>query len=370
MGKMVATPRISLMQLPLILFAVALLPAGLLRGQEPVSALKGLDPTRLVEGREIEGSKTIFVDRYGYRYHFASVETKAQFEKDPAAYSIQLGGGCGRMGPLSGRGNPDRFHVHDKKIYIFASDQCREGFKKAPEKFVERTEAPPTGDAEAAKKGAALLEKVVEGFGGKAVIDGLKTLRIVDVIKQMSGGKEWVNKRSTTVRFPCDFRTIDDWGGESVYGHAHSVAGAVFLSVKEAPRVAEPEIADVMKRETLRIPIVLLAHRAEKGFIAIANGAEKLGDFTLEKVEIGYFGTKTIWFIDPATGRIHRIAYVARNGSFGDFVRDFSDFRTIDGLVYPFKVDVTFNGKPSGDSIVHDSIKTNIDVADDAFRKM
>lgn len=350
--------------------AVAIFLSVAAHAQEPLRVLKGFDPTHLVLGREVEGAKDLFVDRYGYRYHFASAETKAKFEKDPGAYSIQLGGGCGRMGPLSGRGNPDRFHIHDKKIYIFASDQCREGFKKAPEKFVERTDAPPTGDAEAAKRGAALVEKVVEGFGGKAVIDGLKSLLIADVIKEMSGGKEWVNKKSTTVRFPCDFRTIDDWGGESVYGHAHSAAGGVFLSVKESPRVAEPEIADVMKRETLRIPIVLLAHRAEKGFVAIATGAEKLGDLTLEKVEIGYFGTKTTWFIDPATGRIHRIAYIARNGLFGDYVRDFSDFRTIDGLVYPFKVDVTFNGKPSGESIVHDSIKINMVVGDDVFRKM
>jgi hypothetical protein len=43
-------------------------------------------------------------------------------EAEPERFAVQMGGGCGRMGPLSGSCSPERFAVHDGRIDIFASD--------------------------------------------------------------------------------------------------------------------------------------------------------------------------------------------------------------------------------------------------------
>lgn len=88
------------------------------------------------------------------------------------------------------------------------------------------------------------------------------------------------------------------------------------------------------------------------------------------KKDSRYRVPNSISFIEKATGRILRTACVSRSGSFGDYLRDYSDSRAVDGLIDRFKVDVAFNGKPSGESIVHVSVTKNVDVVDDAFKRM
>ena len=111
-------------------------PALSLRGL----ALRGLDPLELVAGNEVEGDPALTYDRNGFRYAFVSEENREEFHEEGGRYEIQLGGACGRMGPLSGTGDPDNFLVHDGKIYVFASDACRESFKKDPAKHVDPVE--------------------------------------------------------------------------------------------------------------------------------------------------------------------------------------------------------------------------------------
>ncbi|MBM4013781.1 MAG: hypothetical protein FJ293_02315 [Planctomycetes bacterium] len=97
--------------------------------------LRGLDPIELIDGREVEGAPELAVDHGGFRYHFISEDTRELFLADPERYGVQWDGACGRMGPLSGVGHPDRFAVWNERIWLFASDQCRTGFLKSPEKL-------------------------------------------------------------------------------------------------------------------------------------------------------------------------------------------------------------------------------------------
>src|SRR5262245_46556699 len=109
------------------------------RAESPkiADALKGLDPVELVAGREVPGQAELTTVRGLFRYQFANPANKAAFEKEPERYAVQFGGVCMKMGPLSGQGSPDRFFVHDKRIYLFASESCRNAFKAAPEKFID-----------------------------------------------------------------------------------------------------------------------------------------------------------------------------------------------------------------------------------------
>lgn len=110
----------------------------------PSEALRGLDPVRLAKGEEVQGLASLAVERGGYRYHFASAADRQAFQSDPERYEIQLKGACAFMaghGAPPGSGDPDRFYVHRGRIYIFASENCRDSFKAAPERYLPQAEA-------------------------------------------------------------------------------------------------------------------------------------------------------------------------------------------------------------------------------------
>src|SRR5690349_16907933 len=132
---------------------------------DTVIPLEGLDPVMLTQGKEVQGDMKFKVTRGQFEYLFASAESKATFEKDPARYEIQLNGHCARMGSPTG-GNADLYYVHKGRIYIFGSEECQTLFKAAPEKYLEvppAPKAPPTD--EMIKRGHDLLAKAVGVLG-------------------------------------------------------------------------------------------------------------------------------------------------------------------------------------------------------------
>jgi putative intracellular protease/amidase/YHS domain-containing protein len=105
----------------------------------PSPALRGLDPVLLTKGEEAKGLASLAIERGGYRYHFATEANRKTFESDPERYEIQLKGACAfmaRNGAPPGSGDPDRYYVHDGRIYIFASENCRDSFKVAPSRYL------------------------------------------------------------------------------------------------------------------------------------------------------------------------------------------------------------------------------------------
>jgi putative intracellular protease/amidase/YHS domain-containing protein len=109
------------------------------RAAVPAAALRGLDPVLLTEGRDVEGRETLDATHEGYRYLFSTEESRAKFLKSPASYSIQLQGACAlmaRSGSAPGSGDPSRYLVHDHRIYVFATEGCRDSFKADPARYL------------------------------------------------------------------------------------------------------------------------------------------------------------------------------------------------------------------------------------------
>ena len=101
--------------------ATAQQPAG------PVDALDGVDTVVLLkQGKEVFGKQAFRSEHGRFAYLFSSAETKAEFDKAPAKYAIQMGGLCARMGGTV-TGNPSDYIVHEGKIYIFGSDCVSQG---------------------------------------------------------------------------------------------------------------------------------------------------------------------------------------------------------------------------------------------------
>ena len=86
---------------------------------------------------------------------------------------------------------PKIYTVHAGRIYIFASEQCKAGFLKGPDKLLERDDSPPQGDDAAKKRGRELIELAVTAAGGAAKLDRLRTFRQAIEKREESGGKQY-----------------------------------------------------------------------------------------------------------------------------------------------------------------------------------
>lgn len=312
-------------------------------GDKPASALLGLDPVELCQGRETKGDESIDVVHGRYRYVFASPESRAAFEKDPARYRIQMGGGCGRMGPLSGAGFPGRYAVHDGKVYIFASDGCRKGFLANPEAHLEKPDARPEGSAADREKGNALLSRAAEATGGEKAIAALATYAETRRREVKSGDTDYVNVERLFFSFPGSIRTESAWN-DSRWANVVSGDAGLMSGSSEKHAMDESQVA-ALRHDAARHPVAILKARARPGFVAVAKGT----DGGIEKVEVAFDGTTTMLGVDPATGRIVKTWYRGRAGAGppGPIEVTYSDFRDAGGgLTLPFARHVAYAGKP------------------------
>lgn len=94
-------------------------------------AVHGADPVALLnDGQVVDGSAQHSLTHDGASYYFASAANKEAFEADPAKYTPQHGGFCS-YGVTVGQkfdGDPDKFLVHDGKLFLFLNDKTRELF--------------------------------------------------------------------------------------------------------------------------------------------------------------------------------------------------------------------------------------------------
>lgn len=354
----------------IVLIVVLLTAAASDYAQTPkvVTVLTGLDPVALVDGRESKGLESLSVVRGRYRYLFSNPANKSLFERSPEIYQIQLGGGCGRMGPLSGAGNPDRFYVHDRRIYIFASESCRNGFKAAPELHIDKPDPLPEGSQADRRRANGLIQLALNGLGGAARVDRLTTYRASLKVTYVDGNTTTEGDRFVTIAFPDRYRQEEKWG-ESTFADLLLPRMAVTLSSKES-WVREEQVRAALEREYFRQPLAILKARRDPRFRAAASGLGKVGDVDVEFVAIGVKGATTKLGIDPKTGRILQLSYKGRNGPIGEIVKTFSDFREVDGMWLPFKEETSFNGKLLvNPSIRYTTVTLNGKLNDELFQK-
>lgn len=321
--------------------------------QDAVPVLEGLDPVMLVQGKEVQGDLKITVTRGKFQYLFANAENKAAFEKDPARYEIQMDGACARMGsPVTG--NPDLYTVHEGRIYIFGTEDCKKRFVAAPENYLEAKNGgrPKTAvTPEAVTKGKSLIERAVVAMGGAARIDGLTGYQEKSTALQTRRQGDVEVKTNLTILFPALIRseqTMPDWNNPSAIRQMaivitpNQVFGIMGGDARPLPNSARIDQEKELKRRLLSIL------RARRSVNPAAIGGGKVGETAVEQVAVEIDGASHTLSIDPATGRILSLSSWRRGpqGNFGQFVQAFSDFRIVDGLTLPFKITSTFDGKP------------------------
>jgi YHS domain-containing protein len=330
-------------------------------GREASEALDGLDPVLLVKGQEVFGKDALTVTRGRFVYSFATSESKAEFERNPASYEIQLGGLCARMGGTAG-GNGNSFAVHEGKIYVFGSDECRKRFIAAPAKFIPPTAPALPTDAEAARRGTALIARAVEALGGAKALDGMTTY-VESATYTTEGQMGPATITQVTSRRLTDAATRIDRTMTS--GNATRQSATV-SSETEAFFAAQGRVFPMLEAgrpnltaQLARHPVMMLRARGHREFKAAALGSGTAGNTAVELVgvrigpeaggpEAGKVADVAATLgIDAKTGRVLSLSYVDRDseGAFGTIALVYSDFRPVGELTLPFVWQGSVEGK-------------------------
>lgn len=304
---------------------------------QPGLALAGLDPIELAAGREVAGRPSQTAVYEDLEYRFATAETLAKFRSAPAAHAAQFGGACARMGPLSGLGSPDRWLVHEGRIYLFASEACRKAFAQRPAAFLPPDTPRPAPSLAEAAAGRVLLDRAVAAHGGAARLQAWR-----DWSYRRTGTSGQARRElQLTARWPDAVRIDDAWFQDDQVWRYRRVVDSqhAFFVDTGTPRPMHADARFEMRCETLREPAYAL-RRALDGE-ATVSAAPDGSTFVVWQQ-----GCRTEFTLgDDDTIASARFVGRGPNLTFGTVERRYGDYVDCAGIRLPTAVEVAFDGK-------------------------
>ena len=213
-----------------------------------------------------------------------------------------------------------------------------------------------------------LLEKVVEATGGAAVVDGVKTLVSTGKIQMRSAVGAYESTVTTTFLFPTKVRREVVLPSGAVISTTFTpgrawMAGA--LGNIELPAGEREQLEE----SAMRTPLALLKSRRHKLFrVAMGDSSGAAGE-PRDVLVIRFAGETTEAVLD-GDHRIVELSWEAKaaspEGKNKRIHLRYSDFRTADGLVFPFSSDA-FSGEEMVSSLRVDSLRLNAPVPPELF---
>ncbi len=179
--------------------------------------------------------------------------------------------------------------------------------------------SPQAADAKA--KGQALLGKAVEGVGGAAVLDGVKSYVAEGEMTVKTPQGEFTLQTKETMVLPDRFRQDMTLPMGQM---AIVIAGPEAFMVSPQGEQAMPASMRQQAEDQLaHVPLLLLRQRKEPGFEAIAAGEGKSGDAATALLAITFKGRTTTYGVDPQSGRILSASFrgAGPDGVPGDMVQ-------------------------------------------------
>lgn len=312
---------------------------------DPVMGSFTNDPVVLLTQNQERPGREDLAHRHGnFIYYFASEESRETFKADPARFEIQLGGACARMGALSSCADPDRYTVHEGRIYIFASDGCRAGFLKNPSAVLEPLADPaPTGTPEQMARGQELLDKCLNWMGGAARLDAVTTIEYREEMHVENRGEKHLSIETTTLRLPATIRTDYRWDSSS-WTKTLTPEEAFFIESGGA-RSMHPQQRMIFARQMARQIPVIFAARARPDFVACHLGPARENNGEL--VAVHFDSTTTELIIEPDSGYLLGVRHLdwGPKGTLGAMERRFTTFAEIEGLRIPDGWQAWFEGE-------------------------
>lgn len=273
------------------------------RVSEPakILALRGLDPVELVKGKEVEGVGTWTHTAGMYTYRFSSDANLEAFRAKTAQYEIQQGGACGFMGPLSGRGAPDRFLVHKERIYLFASDGCRRRFESNPDAFLAKQDPAPRPNGRNRTIGKNLLELAARAHGGPA-IESIKSIGYTVLSKFESDGQQKPYDQVWMATVKGEYANFSTWN--DVFFGTVAAPQANWTGRSDRPEPLGQLERGFFVRQFAKNPVWILKNRAR--YVAEYKGKSKRPGSGAEadQVSVHWQGATTDLWIDPTSRRV------------------------------------------------------------------
>lgn len=334
--------------LKMLMFVAAAGLIGHAQQPAPVDALDGADPVVLLkEGKEVFGKSTLRSEYGRLAYLFSSAETKAEFDKAPEKYAVQLGGLCARMGRTVG-GNPADYMVYNGKIYVFGSDACHKAFAAAPEKYIQPASAPMPADAAARSRGQAILDRAVAFSGGSAKLDAITSYVETgsEIQKRATGDVKVTTRRMWQFPGMARFdRTLPLPDGRvATFGMLLTRDAVYSVGSRITPLPAEA--LPWVQQETFRQIVPLLRARREKGVTVAGLAPATVDGIAVERVRVRRAGLDVTLNVDAKTGAIHSTTFIDRGpeSQYGEITVLYSNFKPVEGLKLPFTEKGLFNG--------------------------
>ena len=332
--------------------------------REPQRILK-LDAVELIAGREVPGQPGLYSDHQGTRYLFSNDANKSQFDANPAQWRVQMDGGCGRMGSLSGHGRPAWHAVYQDKLYLFASEGCREGFLKNPEASLERDDPVPEWTKRQQAQGRRVLNQVLAVMGGADVIDAVRNYRESYSEDVQSNNTAYRHQRTVTIDFAGPIRTEDVWNDQvyiNVVNGPHSFVGQDGTPMFES---AQREL----RRQQNRLLLTILKARQREDFGVGLIEPVTIGEQSLKRLQVAFDGSTTTLLLEPTTHLVQAMEYRGRGPDhyFGTIRKSFDEYRPVNGVMLPHASIISFEGRPIPSSSQKLRIEVNVELPDDQF---
>jgi hypothetical protein len=145
-------------------------------------------------------------------------------------------------------------------------------------------------------------------------------------------------------------------------------AGYMIMGAMGSRNMPAPQ-KDEMLAQIHHDLIYVAQHAGDPAFTFTAAGTEKVGDTDAAILDIGGAIPWLRWDVDPKTGRVLREKYkgMGPTGPF-DGETDFSDWRTADGLTFPYVHKNQQNGQQTG-TVEYKKIELNPSIDPKLFEK-
>lgn len=291
------------------------------------------DPVVLIgTGDRTEGEASRESAYGNFRYRFTTDASKRAFDAMPDRFAIAFGGCCARMGPLSVDGDVRRFEVIDEKLYIFASDACRDGFVNDPRPFLEVADQGFATD----RRGVELGVSVRRWLRADAACAKEISVWASRVEPSVEPGRFKAVREEVRLAPDLTFTSMKSWDGAAFWTTAtfaplaaRSGDANARRSTVQGEQPLDASQFEAFRREAMLEPLFLSRVLVQPDVKLAGGGAAewKVGARTIagEILRIHWRGVTVDWLVKPGNGQ--PIAQSAmRRGRDARFVRSIEAF--------------------------------------------
>jgi zinc protease len=240
---------------------------------------------------------------------------------------------------------------------------------------VDITIPPPPGEKskEAAPQpsasnpeGKALAAKVAQAMGGVDKLQTIKSLRVN--FTESDPGADTPTPIEVTIAFPDRMHVSIPTPHGNLAIVVAGDSGFMFAEGRGSQDLPASQRSETLTQ--IHHDPIYLAQRANDPAITFtATGTQKVGDLEASVVDVGGAVPWIRWYVDSKSGRILREEYkgIGQSGEFQGET-ELSDWRTADGITFPYLHQNKQNGKDSS-TVKYTSIQINPTIDPSLFEK-